>query len=150
MSRGLLGTRATLVADINLILQIVILIVLVLGTFRARRRGVRAGRTWLSIAVVCNAVLIIAVMNPSFFRILPFALDYPLAPVPKLLWPHVLMGSVAGLIGVSLAVSTNLDWGRSWQVGRLKWTTRSAWYIMLLLWSLALVIGLVVYFRLYT
>ncbi len=150
MSRGFLGTQATLVADINLILQIVILIVLMISTLQARKRGLSAHRTLLAIAVMLNAVLIIAIMNPSFFRILPFALHNPGAPVPTLLWPHVSMGVVAELIGVYLVLSTNLDWGSSPRLQQRQRRVRTALRIMLLLWALALAIGLAVYFRLYT
>jgi uncharacterized membrane protein YozB (DUF420 family) len=149
MPRGLLGTRATLVADINLILQVIILIVLIISVFQARRRGLGVRRTMTSLAVALNAVLIIAIMNPSFFRILPFALRNPGAPVPTWLWPHFFMGATAELIGVYLIVSTNLDWDSSTSGGPVRRRMRGLARSMLLLWVLALAFGLVVYRALY-
>jgi hypothetical protein len=149
MPRGLLGTRATVVADINLILQVIILVLLVASTLQARRRGLGSRRTLTSIAVALNAVLIIAIMNPSFFRILPFALRNPGAPVPTWLWPHFLMGVSAELIGVYLIVSTNLDWESSASAGPVRRRMHSLARVMLLLWALALAIGLVIYRTLY-
>jgi uncharacterized membrane protein YozB (DUF420 family) len=150
MPRGLLGTRATLVADLNLILQIIILVVLTASALQARRRGLRAHRTLTIFVVVLNAVLIIAIMNPSFFRILPFALRNPRAPVPIWLWPHVLIGALAELIGVYLVVSTNLNWDAASLGGSVRRRMRNLARFMLLLWALALVIGLVIYRTLYT
>jgi uncharacterized membrane protein YozB (DUF420 family) len=150
MPRGLLGTRATLVADINLILQIIVLIVLIVSTFLARRRGLGTRRTLTMIVVMLNAVLIVAIMNPSFFRILPFALRNPGARVPTWLWPHVQLGASAELIGVYLIVSSNLDWDSSASGGPVRRRMRNLARFMLLLWALALAIGLVIYGLLYT
>jgi hypothetical protein len=150
MPRGLLGTRATLVADLNLILQIIVLVVLTASALQARRRGLRTHRTLTSIAVVLNAVLIIAIMNPSFFRILPFALRNPGAPVPTWLWPHVLIGALAELIGVYLVVSTNLNWDAATLGGPVRRRMRNLTRLMLVLWALTLAIGLVIYRTLYT
>jgi hypothetical protein len=149
MLRGLLGTRATVVSDINLILQITVLFVLLAVTVRARKRGLSAQRALLAVAVMLNAVLIIAIMNPSFFRIFPFAVRNPGAPVPRLLWPHVLLGIVAELAGVYLIASKELDSDSPMGLGPFRWTPRRVLGVMLFLWTLALMVGLVIYSRLY-
>lgn len=143
MLRGLLGTNATLVADINLILQLVIIVVLLANAVQARQRGLGVRRTLISLAVVLNALLIIAVMNPSFFRILPFAVRNPGAPVPILLWPHVLLGATGELIGVYLMLTSNLAASNSARPRRV------VLRLMLLCWAVALAVGLAVYIRLY-
>ncbi|MBM4430444.1 MAG: hypothetical protein FJ026_08885 [Chloroflexi bacterium] len=149
MTRGLLGTRATLVADLNLILQIVILIVLAISVFQGRRRGMDRGRILVTVAVAINAVLIIAVMNPSFFRILPFALHHPAARGPRLVFPHVVLGTLAELTGVYLVLSPNRDSAQTPHLQPTSLTTRTAFRVMLVLWAAALVIGLLVYSVLY-
>jgi len=138
-----LGTNATLVADINLILQLVIIIVLLANAVQARQRGLGSGHALLSLAVILNALLIIAVMNPSFFRILPFAVRNPGAPVPILLWPHMLLGATAELTGVYLMLTSNLGASNSARARRV--LPR----LMLLCWAVALAVGLAVYIRLY-
>jgi hypothetical protein len=138
------------VADINLILQIIVLVVLIGSTFLARRRGLGSRRNLTIIAVVLNAVLIVAIMNPSFFRILPFALRNPGAPVPTWLWPHAVLGASAELIGVYLIVSSNLHWDSSTSGGPVRRRMRNLARFMLLLWALALALGLVIYRILYT
>ncbi len=149
MIRGLLGTRATVVSDINLILQITILFVLLAVTVRARKRGLSTQRALLAVAVTLNVVLLIAVMNPSFFRIFPFAVRNPGAPVPRLLWPHVLVGIVAELTGVYLIASGELDSGSTMRLGPFRWTPRRVLGVMLFLWTLALIVGIAIYSRLY-
>ncbi len=149
MLRGLLGTRATIVSDINLILQITVLFVLLAITLRARKRGLSAQRRLLAVAVMLNAVLIIAVMNPSFFRIFPFAVRNPGAPVPRLLWPHVVVGVVAELTGVYLIACEQLDSDSTMRVGPFRCKPRRVLGVMLFLWTLALVVGVVIYSRLY-
>jgi hypothetical protein len=142
MPRGLLGTRATLVADINLILQVVIVVALAVHFVRFRQAGRSGGAMLLQLAVLVNAVLIVAIMNPSFFRIFPFALRSPTAPVPILLWPHMALGAAAELLGVYL-VFAGTDGSRS--SGRL----RALSWLLLALWVVAWLVGLVVYSRLY-
>jgi len=148
MGRGLLGTRANVVFDINLIVQVVILLVLLVGLLRSRGRGWSAFRSFMNAAVALNAILIIAIMNPAFFRILPFALRNPLAPTPILLWPHLLIGLTAELLGVYLALSGSLNWDSD--PGTRKRTVGAVVGVLLLLWFLALAVGVAVYLRRYT
>jgi len=148
MGRGLLGTRANMVFDINLILQAAILIMLAVSLLRGRRRGWNAFRGLMSVAVALNAVLIIAIMNPAFFRILPFAIRNPFAPTPILLWPHILIGLTAELLGVYLALSGSLSWDSDTSTGRQRIGALVA--ALFLLWTVALVVGVAVYLRRYT
>jgi hypothetical protein len=59
------------------------------------------------------------------------------------------MGVSAELIGVYLIVSTNLDWESSASAGPVRRRMHSLARVMLLLWALALAIGLVIYRTLY-
>ncbi|MGB9879479.1 MAG: DUF420 domain-containing protein [Anaerolineae bacterium] len=143
MGSGIFGTKATLIADINLISQVVILAILAIGVFQAKARKFQAHHTLMTVAVVANAALIVAIMNPSFFRILPFALRNPGADKPTVLWPHMLLGAVAELLGVYIVLATNT--GRS-DKQRFKWLMRITFF----LWVLALIAGIVLYFVWYT
>ncbi|MBC7262022.1 MAG: DUF420 domain-containing protein [Chloroflexi bacterium] len=143
MGSGIFGTKATLIADINLISQVVILAILAIGVFQAKARKFQAHHTLMTVAVVANAVLIIAIMNPSFFRILPFALRNPGADKPTVLWPHMLFGAVAELLGVYIVLAANT--GRP-DKQHFKWLMRITFF----LWVLALIAGIVLYFVWYT
>lgn len=142
MGSGILGTRATLVADINLILQIVILMMLTIGAFQARRGRLDAHHRLMTAAVIINGVAIIAIMNPSFFRVLPFALRNPGAPGPTVMWPHVAVGALAELMGAYVVIRLNLDPSRISRLGNLKWIM----VITFLLWIVALAVGITVYY----
>jgi hypothetical protein len=130
------------VADINLILQIVILVVLTIGAFQARRGRIDAHHALMTAAVVVNAVAIIAIMNPAFFRVLPFALRNPGARGPTVMWPHAALGAVAELMGVYLVIRLKLDPARASDLGGL----RRVMVVTLLLWTAALVAGIAMYF----
>ncbi len=142
MSTGILGTRAGLVADINLILQIAILIVLLMGCFQARRRNFSAHGRLMTAAVIANTIAIIAIMNPAFFRILPVAIRNPEAQRPTMLWPHAAIGALAELMGIYIVILMKLETSRPPRLRNIKWRMR----ITLLLWIVALAMGIALYF----
>lgn len=146
MGSGIFGTKATLVADVNLILQVAILAILSIGVFQAKTRKFQVHHTLMTVAVVANAALIVAVMNPSFFRILPFALRNPGAERPTVLWPHMLLGAVAELLGVYIVLATNMGTAGTPYKRSFKWLMRITFF----LWLLALIVGIVLYFVWYT
>lgn len=146
MGRGIFGTRASLVADINLILQIVILGILSWGVFQAKRRKFQVHHTLMTVAVITNAALIVAVMNPSFFRILPFALRNPGADKPTVLWPHMVLGAVAEVLGIYTVLASNSGALEPSRRRMFTWLMRTTF----LLWVLAFVVGIVLYFVWYT
>ena len=142
MNIGILGTRASWAADVNLIAQVVLLAVLVAGVIRAKRRNLDVHHTWMRAVVVVNAVLIIAIMNPSFFRLLPSAVRNPGAVERVPVWPHVLIGALAELLGIYAVLWIKTDVPESLRVRNIKWLMR----ITFLLWAVALVGGIVLYF----
>ena len=141
MNTGILGTRANWAADLNLMVQIVLLVVLVAGLVQAKKRNLKVHHTWMTAIVVINAVFVIAVMNPSFFRILPSALRDPGAIEHVLPWPHVLVGGLAELMGLYAVLWMRMDLPELLHIRNIKWFMR----ITFLLWALALVGGIVLY-----
>ena len=141
MSSGILGTRAGLVADVNLLVQVLLLAVLIFGALQARR-GIRDTHQWLMTgAVIINAAAIILVMNPSFFRALPSALRDPGSLRSMLLWPHMIVGVLAELMGVYIAIRTRVE-----ASGPAGWraaipTMVVTWF----LWVLAAAVGMGLY-----
>jgi uncharacterized membrane protein YozB (DUF420 family) len=142
MSSGILGTRATLVADINLLVQTALFFILVIAALQARNRRYDSHRTLMTVAVVINAAAIVAVMNPSFFRVLPFAVRNPDAPGPTVMWPHVALGAVAELMGAFLVIRLGLEPASAPRLRRVMAVT-------LLLWLAALVVGFALYYMWY-
>jgi hypothetical protein len=143
MGTGILGTRATLVADANLILQITMLIVVCLAVSQAKRRSFKLHCTLMTIVVVANAAAIIGIMNPAFFRSLPFALRDPWARRPMALWPHVMAGTLAQVMGVYVVIAMRKAGFRSTAPSHhLKWAMR----ITALLWTASLTAGAMLYY----
>jgi uncharacterized membrane protein YozB (DUF420 family) len=139
MSSGILGTRATLVADINLLVQIALFFILVIAAFQARRRRYDSHLKLMRAAVIINAVAIVAVMNPSFFRVLPFAVRNPGAPGPTVMWPHVALGAVAELMGAYLIIRLGLEPASAPRL-------RGVMALTLILWLAALAVGVTLYY----
>ena len=142
MGSGILGTKATLFADINLILQVILLAMLVFAAWEARRGKVGRHHGIMTAAVVINAAAIVAVMNPAFFRVLPFAVRNPGAPGPTVMWPHVALGAVAELLGAYVVIRLRLDPMRVSRLGTLK----SVMIATFALWTAALLMGIAVYY----
>jgi len=66
---GLLGTRASIVFDLNFLLQIVILVILLVGVKFGRKKtpsSLKMHGNIMTIAVTLNALLILLIMGPSF------------------------------------------------------------------------------------
>ena len=141
MNTGFLGTRANWAADLNLIVQIVLLLVLFAGRMQAKRRNLNAHHRWMTAIVTVNAVMIVAIMNPSFFRLLPSAVRDPAAPALVLPLLHALVGALAEVMGLYAVLSMNMDLPDSWRIRNVRWFMR----ITFLLWALALAGGIVLY-----
>ncbi len=141
MNTGFLGTSASWAADLNLIVQIVLLLVLFAGRVQAKRRNLTVHHNWMTAIVTVNAVMIIAIMNPAFFRLLPSAVRNPNAPELVLPWPHALVGGLAELMGLYAVLWMRMDLPELLRMRNIKWFMR----ISFLLWALALVGGIVLY-----
>lgn len=132
---------ALLIADVNLILQIVILAVLVVGlAWKQKSKFVFHGSTML-IAVVLNAISFFLVMWPSFVTFDFSVLDHPLKIVSL---THGILGGTAEILGVFLVAA----WGLQKTVQscvRRKMIMR----VTIVLWLLALVLGFLLYAGLY-
>ena len=70
--KGFLGTPAGFGADLNLLIQVAMGMVLIAGAFLARRKHYRAHGACQSAVLVLNLALIFSVMWPSFhLQVLP-------------------------------------------------------------------------------
>jgi len=145
MGAGFLGTQAHWTSDLNLIVQIGLLVILVAGLVLAKKRKLTVHHTWMTAIVIVNAVMIIAIMNPAFFRLLPFAWRRLGAAGPTVLWLHAFVASAAELMGVYAVLSMRMDMPESWRLRNPKWYMR----ITFTLWALALLGGVALYWGRY-
>ena len=138
--RGFLGTQASWAADLNLLAQIALLVLLTLAVLRAKKGDLATHHTWMTAVVIINAVLIVAVMNPTFFRVLPAAIRDP-SLKPRMMLPHFLVGTLAELLGLYAVVAVRMDLPLALQVRSQKRLMR----VLAVLWTLSLVGGIALY-----
>ena len=138
-----------IIATTNLVLQILTLTLLLAG-FILKRRGkfIQHARIML-VAVVLNAVSFLLVMGPSLLGSLLdrfgfFARD-PLGEFSIVTAIHVALGTVAEILGIWIVSSWHLSSSFN-KCSRRKKVMRAT----LILWTTALVLGVLLYFLKYT
>jgi len=132
---------ALLIADGNLILQFVILALLFVGLFyKQKGKFVFHGSTML-IAVVLNAVSFFLVMWPSFVTFDFSVLD---SPIKIMSLTHGILGGVAEILGVFLVAAWGLQKNVQSCIKR-----KMIMRITIILWLIALVLGILLYANLY-
>jgi len=145
--QGFLGTGAPLSADVTLAIEFAMGVTLLLGMMLARRQRYRAHAWCQSSVVLLNGVLIAVAMIPSFHeRVLPKVPEKLDRSFYALATAHAALGSLAeaGGLYVALAAGTNL------LPERLRLTNYKVWMrSVLILWWLALLLGLATYIRWY-
>ena len=135
---GFLGTGARLGSDVNLVVQLLMGLVLVLGTILARRRLYRAHAICQGSVVLLNLILIALIMLPPFARDivpgLPGRLSQPYYLLPTL---HATLGGVTQLLGLYIILRAGTDWlPESLRFQNYKlWmrTTLALWWCVILL-----------------
>lgn len=106
MSKGFLGTSAGLVADVNLVAQGIMVLAILYGLIRVKQRAASTHCNIMAILTVVNGILIIGIMNPSFFRALPAARHNLQAPVNLLLLGHAGLGALAEILAIYVVIKT--------------------------------------------
>jgi uncharacterized membrane protein YozB (DUF420 family) len=147
MSKGFLGTAASLAADRTLVIETAMGVALLVGAVFARRRQYRAHGCCQSAVVVLNLVVIAQFMVPSFrHQIVPEIpaslgeMHYGIAAV------HGLLGTVAEVLAlcVVLAAGTNI------LPKRLRFLRYKRWMrLTLALWWIELLLGQAMYVQWY-
>lgn len=141
---GFLGTGARLGSDVNLVVQLLMGFVLVLGMAIARRGMYRAHAICQSSVVLLNLLLIASIMLPPFARDivpgLPRRLDQAYYFLPTL---HAVLGAAAELLGLYILVRA----GTKWLPERLCFRNYKLWMrTTLALWWSVILLGIATYY----
>src|SRR5690242_20963948 len=99
--QGFLGMGATFAADVNLLLQIAMALVLLAGAWLARRKRYFAHGCVQSTVVLLNLVLVARIMVPSFSK--QVASQIPAGLNDKyysVAFAHSVVGATAALLGL--------------------------------------------------
>jgi uncharacterized membrane protein YozB (DUF420 family) len=141
---GLLGTKASVPADIALLLEIVILIILLVGRIYVKRKELKRHGLIMATAVVLHGASILLVMIPSFGRFLDVAavdiLSLGLVGVIIIL-VHVPLGLLAEALGILLVVQWRLRPSPEMACAK----RRRLMQPLLGLWFFSLVLGIAIY-----
>lgn len=134
---GLFGASAPMTSDLNLLLQILIFVLLVVGTKFGRKKTKSSlqihGRI-MTVAVGLNAIAILLVMGPSLLLAFNFALEEPVVIGFPLTLVHHSFGLVAETLGAVLIFR---------KFGKVRMWMR----LTLSLWIVAFALGVLFYLR---
>jgi len=93
------------IAQINLVFQVIIAAMLLLGFGLKKRNKFLSHGTVMLIALILNAVSIMLVMGPSLLGRAQLVEDYPLGKLSLAILGHAILGSVVEALGIWIVVS---------------------------------------------
>jgi uncharacterized membrane protein YozB (DUF420 family) len=147
VSKGFLGTAASLAADRTLVIESAMGIALIVGTVFARRRQYRAHAWCQSTVVLLNLGVIAQFMVPSFRRQVAPEIPASLGEVHYVIATiHGLLGTVAELLALYVVLAA----GTKILPKRLRFVRYKRWMrLALALWWIELLLGLAMYLQWY-
>jgi uncharacterized membrane protein YozB (DUF420 family) len=131
-------------AQTNLVFQIVILVLLFVSLILKKRRSYFLHGSTMMIAAILNAVSFMLVMGPSILNLGQLVVDKPLDIISVATMAHGVLGAVAEFLAVWVVVSWRLRSSTTYCAGR-----RRAMRVTLVLWLIALFLGIWLYALLY-
>ena len=141
---GFLGTQAGVTADVNLLLQIAILCLLLIGRSRAKKKNFRKHGRYMAVAVALNVASLATIMLPSLLLGLGFLVTNPTNPLSILAILHAGFGTLS----LSLSLYLVLKWRFSKPlVECLK--NKRLMNPTIILWITTAMIGIILYLELY-
>jgi uncharacterized membrane protein YozB (DUF420 family) len=145
--QGFLGTGAPLKADVTLAIEIAMGLTLVLGMLLARRQRYRAHAWCQSAVVMLNLIVIGQLMGPAFRSQVAPKIPASLArPYYAVATGHATMGCIAELLGLYIILAA----GTKILPQPLRFVRYKLWMrIALVIWWLALLLGITTYARWY-
>lgn len=136
---GILGTRASLSADLDLLLQLIVLVVLIVGVKFGKEKTERSLKTHGNVmiaAVVLNAIGVLLVMLPSFVTNLSAVLNETSTIGLPLTSIHMFIGILAEGLGVAFIFK---------KFGNVRMWMR----LTAALWLISILLGISFYLRYY-
>jgi uncharacterized membrane protein YozB (DUF420 family) len=136
---GFLGSYATFIADVNLVAQVTLLIVLIAGLIAIKRKKTPIHRSLQTAVVLLSMILTLFIMAGRFFQL------YSSGGTAWILVFHGMLGLTAILLGIYLVLVMNNRLPKRWLTKKWKLIMRVTWLLFL-----AVVLGgFVIYWRMY-
>lgn len=142
---GILGTKAGIQADLNLLLHLVILVLIVTGFTFARRKRFEIHEKWMFSAIVLVAISFLVWMAPSYIGNFHVIVSEAYSPGVIITNLHVILGTITGILVVYIIIRMKFDLPQRFTVKRLKRLMRTTFT----LWWLTFLIGLSFYIYYY-
>jgi len=142
---GIFGTGAVLQTDINLILQIVMFLIIVIGLVYKNKRKFKIHGGLMGIAVILHVISFLLVMGPSFSEGYDFFTTATSELGVQTTWIHAVPGAIAMIMGIVLVGAWAL---RSSNIAACRRRKRLM-DITVLLWLISLIFGITTYIVFY-
>jgi uncharacterized membrane protein YozB (DUF420 family) len=142
---GIFGTGALLQADINLIVQILMFLVIVFGIFYKVKKKFKKHGQLMGVALVLHILSFVAVMGPVFFTDLEGLITYTGFLEVQTMWIHAISGAVSMVLGTAVVVLWALNPMNIAACAKRK----RIMDITTLLWLISLIFGIVTYVLFY-
>jgi uncharacterized membrane protein YozB (DUF420 family) len=134
-----------LIAQIDLVVQIVILVVLFAGLILKKKSKFFSHGTSMLVAVVLNAIPFFLVMGPSLLSLGQTVREYPLNRLSLVVLGHASFGSVAEVLGIWIVGSWRLRSSVQGCVAKKRFML-----VTFALWLTAIFFGILLFTLLYT
>ena len=141
MLTGIFGTGALIQTDINLIIQIVMFIVIVVGLVYKSRKKFKIHGALMGIAVVLHLISFFTVMLPSFNNSYVYFVTATSDLGVQTMWIHVVPGALSMALGIFLVAAWAL---RPTNIAGCSKRKRIM-DITILLWFISLIFGIASY-----
>ena len=142
---GIFGTGALFQTDINLILQIVMFLIIIIGLVYKNKRKFKIHGGMMVIAVILHILTFVLVMGPSFSE----GYDYFTTAASDLgvqtTWIHAIPGTIAMILGIVLVGAWALRPSNIAACSKMK----RIMDITTILWLVSLIFGVATYFVFY-
>jgi uncharacterized membrane protein YozB (DUF420 family) len=140
-----LGTKANLGADINLILQIVMFLLLVIGLVYKSKRKFKIHGSLMGIAIILHVLTFLTVMVPPFLESFDYFVTTTSDFRVQMTLAHAVPGAIAMILGIVLV--------EMWAIRPSNISTCSRrkrfMDVTTVLWLVSLIFGIATYFAYY-
>lgn len=143
---GFFGTGATLITDINLLIQIVAIIFVIIGIVYKVKRKVKIHGYLMAAAIFMHFITFIIAMGPAFSESLEFYTSSMDLIGVQAMWIHAIAGSIGLIIGIFIVLIWIINLSNVANCAKRK----RLMDITTIVWIISLIFGLVTYLSLYT
>lgn len=140
-----MGTNAHLGADINLILQIIMFLIIIIGLIYKNKRKFKIHGSIMGIAVILHVLTFLTVMVPPFLESFNYFITETSEFRVQMTLAHAVPGAIAMVLGIVLIEMWALHPSNIAACSRRK----RLMDIITILWLVSLIFGIATYFAFY-